>query len=48
MAALQLDIDLGEGVFETVAQRDEAVVKADEPEREDEAQAKENQQQDDG
>ena len=42
VAALELDVDLGEGVFEAIAKGDEAVVDAGDPEAGDEEDGEDN------
>ena len=42
VAAFELDVDLGERVFETVAELDEFIVDASDPEAEHENEGKEN------
>ena len=48
VAALELDVDLGEGVFEAVAQGDEAVVNGDGPQAEDHEEKEQNTEDDEG
>jgi deoxycytidine triphosphate deaminase len=42
VATFELDVDLGEGVFETVSQGDEGVVDAGDPEAEDDHDEEQN------